>query len=326
MRTLPAKTLRGLSALATRVLEPGVVMMEGFLSMSQQLRITREILKHGQGKNGWLQASDKVHDGRSNDILNNVHHGRGRLYAELNSYPLAGELEAMCIGAANIAMGLECSEMPSITPTHLLSIYYGEASRKLGWHRDDGSHDGASLQPVVSFSIGNSCDFCLKHELRGTPTCVQLHSGDVIMFGGLARHIMHTVALVHSGTCPLQLRDLHSQVLQDGEASWADPGESFRLNLTFRHAPELLGLEDEELFHVLGSRARKFLDMERAVGTAEARQIANEWKAKVKQRKLQHSELHSANDLRAKSLRRKMQQEELRKRRIVGEASEVDCV
>ena len=49
----------------------------------------------------------------------------------------------------------------SFAATHLLLLYYALPNR-LGWHRDDGANDGASSQPVVSLSLGQSCDFLVR--------------------------------------------------------------------------------------------------------------------------------------------------------------------
>jgi alkylated DNA repair dioxygenase AlkB len=53
--------------------------------------------------------------------------------------------------------------MPDMDPTHLLTLYYAK-ERKMGWHRDEGSNDGKSEQPVVSLSVGNTCEFHVKHD------------------------------------------------------------------------------------------------------------------------------------------------------------------
>ena len=101
------------------------------------------------------------------------------------------------------------------------------------WHRDDAPNDGQNDHPVVSFCLGNSCTFGLCHQWswqRGKEhgRSLTLHSGDCILFGGPCRYIHHAVTGVQRGTCPLNLKG----VLGDA-----------RLNLTFRDAPQVNGLE-----------------------------------------------------------------------------------
>ena len=72
--------------------------------------------------------------------------------------------------------------------------------------------------PVVSVSIGDACDFAYKDDPGDTERCVVLGSGDVLVFGGPSRLIMHAVPKIYPNTCPKGL-----VMPQKG-----------RLNLTFR--------------------------------------------------------------------------------------------
>ena len=114
------------------------------------------------------------------------------------------------------------------TRTYIPSLVAG-----IFWHRDDAPNDGQNDHPVVSFCLGNSCTFGLCHQWswqRGKEhgRSLTLHSGDCILFGGPCRYIHHAVTGVQRGTCPLNLKG----VLGDA-----------RLNLTFRDAPQVNGLE-----------------------------------------------------------------------------------
>jgi hypothetical protein len=122
-----------------------------------------------------------------------------------------------------------------------------------------GAQDGQSECPVVSVSLGNSCDFLYRDETKDDALKVVLRSGDVLLFGGPSRHILHSVSTVHEDTCSPELLEVQRRALAgappklDGDAAVIDPSalkppRSFRLNLTFRHAPELLGQEHEERF------------------------------------------------------------------------------
>ena len=124
-----------------------------------------------------------------------------------------------------------------------------------------GAQDGQSDCPVVSISLGNSCDFLYRDfdnnndDGMGSKK-LQLNSGDILLFGGPSRHIQHSVSSIHMNTCPQQLQDLHLEKVKGtthmpgvpSESFVQHPPHSFRLNLTYRHAPELFGKENEERF------------------------------------------------------------------------------
>jgi alkylated DNA repair protein (DNA oxidative demethylase) len=71
-------------------------------------------------------------------------------------------------------------------------INHYDAGAKMGLHRDG---DEKSLDPVVSLSIGAACLFRFGNtENRGRPwTDVELHSGDLIVFGDESRLAYHGV-------------------------------------------------------------------------------------------------------------------------------------
>lgn len=97
----------------------------------------------------------------------------------------------------------------------LVNFYDGEA--RMGQHRDV---DERSDAPVVSLSIGRGCVFRFGNpDGRGRPwTDVELHSGDLVVFGGASRFAYHGVPRLLPQT-----------------GSGADVGlPSGRLNLTLR--------------------------------------------------------------------------------------------
>jgi DNA oxidative demethylase len=71
-------------------------------------------------------------------------------------------------------------------------INHYDAGAKMGLHRDS---DEKSLDPVVSLSIGAACLFRFGNtEHRGRPwTDVELHSGDLVVFGDDSRLAYHGV-------------------------------------------------------------------------------------------------------------------------------------
>ncbi|MFD4869577.1 alpha-ketoglutarate-dependent dioxygenase AlkB family protein [Streptomyces sp. NPDC058412] len=95
----------------------------------------------------------------------------------------------------------------------LINFYDGDS--RMGMHRDA---EEKSAAPVVSLSLGDTCVFRFGNTAsRGRPyRDVELHSGDLFVFGGESRMAYHGVPKVLPGTGP---RDL---------------GLTGRLNITLR--------------------------------------------------------------------------------------------
>jgi alkylated DNA repair protein (DNA oxidative demethylase) len=94
-------------------------------------------------------------------------------------------------------------------------VNFYDAAAKMGLHQDK---DERSPAPVVSVSLGDACVFRFGNtETRGRPyTDIELHSGDLFVFGGESRLAYHGVPKTLPGT--------------------ADPalGLTGRLNITLR--------------------------------------------------------------------------------------------
>ena len=165
--------------------------------------------------------------------------------------------------------------------------------------------------PVVSVSLGNTCQFWLRHKNSDQPIRLHLESGDIILFGGPCRHILHTVKTVLPNSCPEKLCQLQKEMAflapdplfmqgfsgPNGVKSGlpgacrfprGDAGTgsgAFRINLTFRHAPELLGMERTERFHMFGDGQRMYLDTLNKVGASVARKEAQKRRAAVMEKR-----------------------------------------
>ncbi|OVA12668.1 Ribonuclease H domain [Macleaya cordata] len=113
--------------------------------------------------------------------------------------------------------------LPWMQPDICIINFYTNTGR-LGLHqdRDESVRSLRKGLPVVSFSIGDSAEF-LYGDNRDTDKAekVVLESGDVLLFGGKARHIFHGVSSVFPDSAPRVLV----------EEAKLHPG---RLNLTFR--------------------------------------------------------------------------------------------
>ncbi len=52
------------------------------------------------------------------------------------------------------------------------------------WHKDSDPNDGNNDHPIVSITIGNSCDFGIK-LVGKKEEILRLDSGDVVIWGGM---------------------------------------------------------------------------------------------------------------------------------------------
>lgn len=113
--------------------------------------------------------------------------------------------------------------------THMLTLFYPE-SKGIHWHRDEhGKNNGDVGAPVYSLSLGNSCVFEYKTSKDNKICSIELHSGDLIVFGGPEREMEHRVRSVKKGSFK------HLE------------GFDARINLTLRTCTGLTG-KDEEMY------------------------------------------------------------------------------
>ena len=86
------------------------------------------------------------------------------------------------------------------TPDTALVNYY-DATARMGMHQDK---DELSKAPVVSLSIGDTCQFRFGNsDNRSKPyEDISLSSGDLFVFGGASRFAYHGVPRIYPGTAP----------------------------------------------------------------------------------------------------------------------------
>jgi len=100
-----------------------------------------------------------------------------------------------------------CTSIPSMNPSVWRVNYYKNKGR-IGWHFDrhpkvalDQQHTVTS--PVISVTLGNSGSFDYKNKSEDENfSTVKLNSGDVIIFGGPARMLIHRMIKVWKDTSP----------------------------------------------------------------------------------------------------------------------------
>lgn len=216
-------------------LEPGLIHIKGGLSLNEQKLVANLVLEKGARPKQGFWTEDKT----GHKVLNSTDY-RGRMFSAVTEYPkvLTDLVEK------NLALASQVdSTLKPIRPTHAIVLYYQTLDNLppngyMGWHQDNGENDGEADYPVVSFAIGDSCDFLVNYykpktdsqHPRANPSNlshrVLFESGDVLIFGGPCRLIWHAIYHMHPQTAPHDL-----------------PLQNARLNLTFRYTPKLIGDE-----------------------------------------------------------------------------------
>ncbi|MGW5114307.1 alpha-ketoglutarate-dependent dioxygenase AlkB family protein [Streptomyces noursei] len=187
-----------------RELAPGAVHVPGWLSPAEQRELVAACrewargpvpIRHTRLPRGGVMSVQTVCIGwhwqpyayrRTADDVN------GARVAEFPDWMVALGRRALVDAYQDAAAG------NAYTPdTALINFYDGEA--KLGMHQDKEERSSA---PVVSLSIGDTCDFRFGNtETRTKPyTDIELVSGDLFVFGGPSRFVYHGVPKVYPGS------------------------------------------------------------------------------------------------------------------------------
>lgn len=206
-------------------LQPGLVWLQGAISEAAQQWVVEEALRIGG-----VEADNRLGRARSGGFyratssggweLNQADERRGsfvKRFQELHS-----ALQDLCSQAFARAHAVSAA-LPPLDAQACIFNFYADDSPGLRWHRDiDETKERCEQglgRPVVSLSFGDDCDFEYRREhMTDQAHRVRLRSGDVLVFGGPSRGVLHAVTRVHPQTRPPWLR-MH-------------PG---RLNLTCRH-------------------------------------------------------------------------------------------
>ncbi|HEY8544586.1 MAG TPA: alpha-ketoglutarate-dependent dioxygenase AlkB [Acidimicrobiales bacterium] len=114
--------------------------------------------------------------------------------------PLPPSLHALARAAVAAAYGEGSPAAVAYDPDAVIANLYAPGA-KLGLHQDG---EEPSMAPVVTISLGDTGVFRMAGVDRRTGpfTDVELHSGDLLVFGGVNRLIFHGVPKVRAGTAP----------------------------------------------------------------------------------------------------------------------------
>ena len=214
------------------VLADGLVVLRGALDLDAQTWLVRAAFEAGEandakGNRGFYERTrvsgatrDEVderfsdEDERPSDddataapsVLRLNQGTRGRVILPADAFP--ERLTELCMECVSLARAAT-DTMPGMNPTTVLVNFYKE-NAQFKWHRD--SEDPAiaglpSAPPIVSFTVGLSCDFAVKRRFEDeTWMTIRLDSGDVLLFGGASRMLVHSVTRVVPRTMPARLR------------------------------------------------------------------------------------------------------------------------
>lgn len=217
------------------LLRPGMVLLKGYISITDQVKIVKVCRELGLGDGGFYQPD---YDDKTTLHLKMMCLGKN-WDPQTNKYvdqrPSDGSvppkippefltLVHSALEDSHSATRLSNSKPPfTFSPDICIVNFYSQNGR-LGFHQDKAESKpslSAGL-PVVSFSIGNSAEF-LYGGGRDVDKAnkVVLESGDVLIFGGKARNVFHAVSAIKPDSAPISLIT---------ETNLRNPG---RLNLTF---------------------------------------------------------------------------------------------
>ncbi|OWZ23284.1 Alkylated DNA repair protein alkB [Phytophthora megakarya] len=218
---------------ATGTLLPGLVILKGFLTPQEQQELVDDSRRMGLQEGGFYKptyasgAKCRLHQmclGRHWNVKTEKYEDRRGNHDNVPVPALPESWQLLTQRSLDAAKQIDpqvmgtCSNM---TPDICVVNFYKKAGRN-GMHVDKDESDEAMRMgsPVISFSIGCAAEFAyIDHypEPHETVPIVRLESGDVLVFGGPARNVVHALTRVYNGTQPSWLR------MRSG-----------RLNLTFR--------------------------------------------------------------------------------------------
>jgi alkylated DNA repair dioxygenase AlkB len=205
------------------VLADGLVVLRGALDFDAQTWLVRAAFEAGEandaeGNRGFYERTKAVSETRPDErderraddaapsVLRLNQGTRGRVILPKDAFP--ERLTTLCMECVSLARAAT-DTMPGMNPTTVLVNFYKE-NAQFKWHRDSEDPLVAgtkSAPPIVSFTVGLSCDFAVKKRFEDeTWMTIRLDSGDVLLFGGASRMLVHSVTRVVPRTMPTRLR------------------------------------------------------------------------------------------------------------------------
>ncbi|XP_023642803.1 uncharacterized protein LOC17893270 isoform X2 [Capsella rubella] len=222
------------------VIRPGMVLLKNYLSIDDQVMIVNKCRQLGLGEGGFYQPGyrdeAKMHlkmmclgknwdpeTSRYGEVRPIDGSNPPKIPAEFYQFVEKAIKESQSLAASNSNEKRGEVIIPFMSPDICIVNFYTSTGR-LGLHRDKDESE-RSIQkglPVVSFSIGDSAEFLYGDQWdEDAAETLVLESGDVLLFGGKSRNVLHGVRSITKNTAPNVL--VQETSLRPG-----------RLNLTFR--------------------------------------------------------------------------------------------
>ena len=184
-------------------LAPGVSYWPGYLDPAQQLSLAAETFRRAETAPFYRPGMPRTGHKLSVEMTNFGSLGwftdaeKGYRYEP--SHPFSGTpwpaipellLNIWCATTGYSALPEAC----------LVNLYRGKA--RMGLHRDSDEQDRDA--PVMSVSLGDKAIFRFGHARKSSSTQkLLLESGDVVVFGGVARFMLHGIDRIFPGTSAL---------------------------------------------------------------------------------------------------------------------------
>lgn len=217
---------------------PGFVHMQGVLPSHTQQQlldiscsVACESSKAGLS-GGWYRQIDsgrwKLNDG-----------SKARFWDDITRFP--PEVKTLGESLAQLAahgFPTNLAEPSSAFQARVGALNFYTPQGRMSWHIDDTNFAKAE-RPIIMANLGNAADFGYKMRKNDRDLSVRLESGDVIVFGGPARNLVHALLQVHPHTSPTHLQFPDIPGVGRISMTWRDAGVED--GLTF-NSDERLGL------------------------------------------------------------------------------------
>lgn len=201
---------------------PGMVLLRNFLTPSEQQQLVNDAQELGLSHGGFYKptyasgAKCRLHQmclGKHWNVVTEQYEQARSNFDSAQVPPLPtlwSELAVKSLDAARAVDPRVMGDCKSMKPDICVVNYYKKAGRN-GMHVDkDESEEAMTMgSPVISFSIGCVAEFAfIDHYPVGHEAVpiVRLVTGDVLVFGGPARKLVHALTRVYPKTQPSWLR------------------------------------------------------------------------------------------------------------------------
>ncbi|PWA57370.1 alkylated DNA repair protein AlkB [Artemisia annua] len=195
----------------TQKLGSGMLLWKNYISLSDQVEIVNICQEFGAGPLGFYKPSH-----RNGAKLRFRLMCFGREWDPVREYCQYGHTTTPLIPdyfCSLVKTSIQDSqvylnskhEIPMISPDVCIVKFYTKTGQR-AFHQDRGEGNRSRGWPVVSISIGDSAQFIYGHTKNvHKADKVLLESGDVLIFGGMLRHIYHGVKRIIPNSAPLPL-------------------------------------------------------------------------------------------------------------------------